>query len=127
MLGGFNTNVRYKGQTYHVQTEGGGDESSQIVTLLYQGGAILFSKKTRAEHLGPGQGDEQIRACMEEQHRGVVKALKGGKLDAKLGLAVQEAEAPRREPAPGASAGFGASVITDRTLDEVIVAHLAGK
>ena len=34
MVGGFNTNVRYRGRIYHVQTEDGGAESPQIVTLL---------------------------------------------------------------------------------------------
>jgi hypothetical protein len=51
MLGGFNTNIRYQQRLYHVQTEDGGADSPSIVTLLYQGGAILFSKKRSYEDL----------------------------------------------------------------------------
>ena len=53
MVGGFNTNIRYQGQIYHVQTEDGGKDSPSIITLLYRGGAILFSKKTTG---APGGG-----------------------------------------------------------------------
>ena len=41
MVGGFNTNVRYSGRIFHVQTEDGGATSPRIVTLLYEGGSIL--------------------------------------------------------------------------------------
>ena len=43
---GFNHNIRYKGQLYHVQTEDCGLKKANIVTLLYRGGTILNSKKT---------------------------------------------------------------------------------
>ena len=46
MVGGFNTNVRYRGRTFHVQTEDSGPNVAKIVTLLYEGGSILFSRKT---------------------------------------------------------------------------------
>ena len=46
MVVGFNHNFRYKGEVYHIQTEDSGVKSPNIVTLLYQGGTILGSKKT---------------------------------------------------------------------------------
>ncbi len=46
MVVGFNHNFRYQGEVYHIQTEDSGMLSPNIVTLLYQGGTILASKKT---------------------------------------------------------------------------------
>jgi len=45
MLGGFNTNVRYRGRKFHVQTEDNGRANPKIITLLYEGGVILTSRK----------------------------------------------------------------------------------
>ena len=46
MVVGFNHNVRYKDQVFHIQTEDSGLKSPHIITLLYVGGTILASKKT---------------------------------------------------------------------------------
>jgi hypothetical protein len=114
MVGGFNTNIRYRQRTYHVQTEDGGAESPNIITLLYHGGAILFSRKrSYAEHLGSADRESVVRQLMEEQHRNMVQALKAGKLDDKLGAA---GEAP---------VAFGAGVISERRLDELVLELIA--
>ncbi len=126
MVGGFNTNIRYRGQIFHVQTEDGGKESPSIITLLYRGGAILFSKKTSyADQVGVADQESVVRQLMEAQHSAMVQALKSGKADDKIGLASADAQtnpavAPR-------AAEFGAGLISRRTLDEVILAHLAGR
>ena len=127
MVGGFNTNIRYQGQIYHVQTEDGGKDSPSIITLLYRGGAILFSKKTSyADQLDEADRESIVRQLMEAQHSAMVQALKSGKADDKLGLVSSDAQTN-----PGArlprSAQFGADVISRRSLDEVIVAHLASR
>jgi len=46
MVLGFNHNVTYKGEVFHVQTEDSGVNNPPILTLLYRGGVILCSKKT---------------------------------------------------------------------------------
>ena len=116
MLGGFNTNVRYRDRTYHVQTEDGGAESPNVITLLYEGGAILFSRKrSYAEQLGSADRESAVRQMMDEQHRAMVAALKAGRLDDKLGHA----------PAAGASVEFGAGLISERRLDELVLDILA--
>lgn len=121
MVGGFNTNVRYRGRVFHVQTEVSGDGSPSIVTLLYEGGAILYSKKQGYE----GGAGPEVRELMEWQHRETVRHLKGAGYDDLLGLG-----AGTTEPRVGAAARsqaeeFGQGIISDRPLDEVIVAHLA--
>jgi hypothetical protein len=116
MVGGFNTNVRYRERTYHVQTEDGGAESPNIITLLYEGGAILFSRKrSYAEQAGTPDREAAVRQMMEEQHRATVQALKAGKLDDKLGQAGTAAPAVE----------FGAGLIGERRLDELVLALLA--
>jgi len=118
MVGGFNTNIRYRGHIFHVQTEDGGKESPSIITLLYSGGAILFSKKTScANQVTNADREVVVRQLMEAQHSAMVQALKSGKLDDKLGLVSPDAPA----------AEFGAGVITRRSLDEVVLAHLANR
>lgn len=124
MVGGFNTNVRYSGRIFHVQTEDGGVQSPSIVTLLYEGGSILLSKKQTYD-FEIDDREAKVRQLMEEQHRGIVKQLKGGQLDHKVGLAKEppktQAESTR------ASQDFGSDAISKRRLDEVILAHLAGE
>jgi hypothetical protein len=116
MVGGFNTNIRYRERTYHVQTEDGGAESPNIITLLYEGGAILFSRKRGyAEQVGAPDRESIVRQMMEEQHRAMVAALKAGKLDDKLGHAGPAAPAVE----------FGAGVIGERRLDELVLELVA--
>jgi len=128
MVGGFNTNIRYRGRIFHVQTEDGGKESPSIITLLYQGGAILFSKKTSyADQVDDADREAAVRQLMEAQHSAMVQALKSGKLDEKLGIVSADA---LTNPSAGVSisaAEFGADAISRRSLDEVILAHLAGR
>jgi hypothetical protein len=116
MVGGFNTNIRYRDRTYHVQTEDGGAESPNIITLLYHGGAILFSKKrSYAEKVGAPDREAAVRQMMEEQHRAMVQALKAGRLDDKLG------QASGAEP----RAAFGAGLVGEKRLDELVLEILA--
>lgn len=77
MLIGYNTNVKYKGKTYHIQTEDNGPSNPQIVTLLYYQGAILSSKKTNYTHLlGEPGFEEKLRDLMKQQHREMIIELR---------------------------------------------------
>jgi len=128
MVGGFNTNIRYRGHIFHVQTEDGGKESPSIITLLYSGGAILFSKKTSyANQVGAADREVVVRQLMEAQHSAMVQALKSGKLDDKLGLVSPDAVTNPSAGTASPAAEFGAGVITRRSLDEVVLAHLANR
>lgn len=124
MVGGFNTNVRYRGRVFHVQTEDSGQDHPHIITLLYEGGAILYSRKQDYEDRLDGTDVEtEVRELMEEQHREMVRHLKGGGFDSLLGL--NDATTQPSGVAPTVRVEFGQEVISDRLLDEVILAHLA--
>ncbi len=128
MVGGFNTNIRYCGRTFHVQTEDKGELNPQIVTLLYEGGAILsVSKSNYQEALSEKDLESVVRTRMEQQHRNIVKSLKSGALDESIGLTsstgikgAAQLESPSRSE-------FGEGIISDVPLAEVIRTHLGGR
>jgi ketol-acid reductoisomerase len=83
MLVGYNTNVKYKGNVYHVQTEDNGLRNPTIVTLLYIKGTILSSKKVSYEHLANSPDyKETVRELMKKQHKNMLKELISGKYTA---------------------------------------------
>ncbi len=83
MVVGFNHNFRYKGEVYHIQTEDSGMKNPNIVTLLYQGGTILASKKTSyADIIRVDNLDQVVEELMKEQHKEMLRSLKAGELDA---------------------------------------------
>ncbi len=83
MVVGFNHNFRYKGEVYHIQTEDSGLKSPNIVTLLYQGGTILASKKTSyADITKVDNLNKVVEELMKEQHKEMLRCLKAGEFDA---------------------------------------------
>lgn len=80
MLVGYNTNITYKGNVYHVQTEDSGIKNPYIVTLLYYKGSILSSKKiSYAQFAADPDYKKQVRELMKEQHKTMIKELISGK------------------------------------------------
>ncbi len=79
MLTGFNTNVPYKGRTYHVQTEDTGRDKATVVTLLYFQGTIVSRKSfTYAEMLAGEGWRPQVAGMMKKQHIAMIKELLAG-------------------------------------------------
>jgi hypothetical protein len=82
MVLGFNHNVRYKGEVFHVQTEDSGVAAPHIITLLYRGGVILASKKTSyADILKIENLDTVVEELMKDQHKAIMRRLKAGEFD----------------------------------------------
>jgi hypothetical protein len=80
MLVGYNTNVPYKGNLYHIQTEDSGLKNPVIITLLYIKGTILASKKISYAHIASSPDyKETVRELMKEQHKTMMKELISGK------------------------------------------------
>ena len=128
MIGGFNTNVRYKGRMFHVQTEDSGKANPKIVTLLYEGGVILTSTKSSyQDRVKSDDLQAVVRELMEQQHSLMVQSLKDGELDEVVGIAEpKDAGAAAKKKSKGASRPtFGEGIISDRPLDEVVLAHFS--
>jgi hypothetical protein len=80
---GFNTNIPYKGKTYHVQTEDCGIKNPVVMTLLYHDGAILASKKTSyGPFLGNPEMGAKVQELMKLQHKIMIKELISGRYTA---------------------------------------------
>lgn len=82
MITGYNTDVEHEGVVYHVQTEDKGLESPLILSLVYSGGAILASKRSRYEDLiASGFSDEALAERLKRQHRLICAAILAGRLE----------------------------------------------
>ena len=107
MVLGFNHNVMYKGDVFHVQTEDSGVAIPHIITLLYRGGVILCSKKTSYSDIVKMDTIEVVvEELMKEQHKDMMRRLKAGEFDerafpggAPVAVSVEET-ARKPEPAP---------------------------
>lgn len=84
MVVGFNHNIMYKGEVFHVQTEDSGVRNPHIITLLYRGGTIICSKKTSyADIIKVENLERVVEELMKEQHKEMLRRLKSGEFDAK--------------------------------------------
>ena len=105
MVLGFNHNIRYKGELFHVQTEDSGRANPHIITLLYRGGTILASARTSyADIIKADQLELVVESIMKEQHKQMMRRLKAGEFDSRIfGAAAPEAEGDTPLPAPAAT------------------------
>ncbi len=93
MLVGFNHNVMYKGEMYHVQTEDSGIANPQITTLLYRGGTILASRKTSyADIIKMENLEKVVEELMQDQHKDLLRSLKNGAFDDRIAAIGSPAE-----------------------------------
>ena len=84
MIAGYNHNLMYKGEIFHVQTEDSGKETCLLSTVLYKGGTILGSIKTNySDMLDIENLDEILTDLLKEQHKSMMRRLKSGEFDAK--------------------------------------------
>lgn len=82
MITGYNTDVEHDGVVYHVQTEDKGLDSPLILSLVYSGGAILASKRSRYDDLiASGFSDEALAERLKRQHRLICAAIHAGRIE----------------------------------------------
>jgi hypothetical protein len=105
VITGFNTDVKFRGLVYHVQTEDKGKVNPLIETLIYKGGEILASRRLPyAELVRDKDSEAAIARLMEEQHKAMILEVKRGKF------------APAEEDLP-----------EDLSLDEIVLVWLAAR
>ncbi len=110
MITGFNTDVKFRGLVYHVQTEDKGKVNPLIETLIYKGGEILASRRLPyAELVKDKDTEAAIARLMEEQHKAMILEVKRGKF---APAEERRAEEPRS---------------ADLSLDEIVLAWLAAR
>lgn len=100
VITGFNTDIEYQGVTYHVQTEDKGLERPMILSLVYNGGTILASKRASYDDLvAAGFDEKQLEERLNRQHRLICAAIKAGRIDDLKKMSSREA-VPARSPEP---------------------------
>jgi hypothetical protein len=80
---GFNNNVKYKNQTFHIQTEDSGLDKPHVITHLFaDGGRVIKShKRTYAEHVKRDDVAMFVRQLMKGQQLEMALALREGRFD----------------------------------------------
>jgi hypothetical protein len=80
---GFNNNVKYKAQTFHIQTEDSGLDKPHIITHLFaDGGRVLKShKRSYADHVKQQDVAAYVRQLMKGQQLEMALALREGRFD----------------------------------------------
>lgn len=93
MLLGYNHNVKYKGEVFHIQTEDSGVKNPHVITLLFREGVILCSKKiSYADILSIESLEAVVEDLMKEQHKDMLRRLKSGEFDERaFSVATQQA------------------------------------
>ena len=82
MITGFNTDVKYEGVTYHVQTEDKGLDTCVILSLVYDRGTILAAKRSPYEDLVAEGFDEKVLAArLHRQHKLICAAIRTGRIE----------------------------------------------
>ena len=109
MITGFNTDVPFMGEVYHVQTEDKGKDNPMVESLIYKGGEILGARRTAySKFLKNGYDEKTMMKFMEDQHRSVIEEVKRGRYSkSKGGLLGDE------------------TAVADQSLDQVILNYLA--
>src|SRR5258705_7670411 len=83
MITGANTNVRYRGILFHVQTEDSGRANPHIISHVYHGGTILGTHKTDySDRIDAEDLTSVVRGMIEQQHAAMLQKLNSGGFDA---------------------------------------------
>ncbi len=80
---GFNNNMKFRDQVFHVQTEDSGLDKPHIITHLFaDGGRVIKShKRLYAAEVSRADVSAFVRALMKAQHMEMVLMLREGKFD----------------------------------------------
>lgn len=107
MIVGFNTDIKYRDEVFHIQTEDKGQNNPIVETLVYHSGEILLSRRIGYGHLMKKTDlRKRIKNIMKTQHDEVITELKGGKFMHLISMETQS--------------------LDDGTLDEMVLEYLDG-
>lgn len=82
MITGFNTDIDHEGVTYHIQTEDKGLATPLILSLVYDGGTILASKRSPYDDLlVNGFNEEILIERLQKQHKLICAAVRAGRIE----------------------------------------------
>ena len=92
MISGFNTDIEHNGTVYHVQTEDKGLSKRMIMSLVYNKGTILASKRVSYDDLAAANFDEkELSERLNRQHKLICAAVRTGRIEELKGMAAKSA------------------------------------
>ena len=104
MITGFNTDIEFGGVTYHVQTEDKGLSKPVIISLVYDRGTILASKRSSYDDLVLSGFDEKVLGeRLQKQHRLICAAVCAGRLDELKKMSMRDQAPPKTSSVPSIS------------------------
>ena len=127
MITGYNTDIEFDGITYHVQTEDKGLSRPIILSLVYDRGTILASKRLPYDDLLEGDLDEELLAArLQRQHRLICAAIQAGRIEDLRQMSLRDtvAAAESTKPVfvdPDAVDVFAESTATAEELEELFL------
>jgi hypothetical protein len=93
MIVGYNTDIKYRNEVFHIQTEDKGQGNPTIETLVYLHGEILLSRRLSYAHLlAAPEHNKKVKALMKNQHDQICTELKGGSFSHLLSMDTQNIE-----------------------------------
>ncbi len=106
MIVGYNTDIKYRQEVFHIQTEDKGQGNPLIETLVYLHGEILLSRRISYAHLlEAAEKAKKVKNLMKSQHDQVIGELKEGRFSHLMSMDTQDIE--------------------DQTLDEMVLEYLS--
>lgn len=97
MITGFNTDIEFQGVTYHVQTEDKGVDTPLILSLVYDRGTILASKRSPYDDLLASDfSEKELAERLQRQHKLICAAVRAGRIDDLKRMTVKESAAKRK-------------------------------
>ena len=100
MITGFNTDIVFQGVTYHVQTEDKGVNTPLILSLVYDRGTILASKRSPYDDLLKGEfSEKELAERLQRQHKLICAAVRAGRIEDLRQMTLKESAAKQKAPA----------------------------
>jgi hypothetical protein len=97
VITGFNTDIEHDGVVYHVQTEDKGPTTPFILSLVYDRGTILASKRVPYGEENGGPVDETALAeRLQRQHKLICAAVHAGRLEELIKMTSKNGGAAKR-------------------------------
>jgi len=97
VITGFNTDIEHQGVIYHVQTEDKGVDTPLILSLVYDRGTILASKRSPYEDLLIEGFNENILAeRLQKQHKLMCAAIRAGRIEDLKRMTIKESSLKRQ-------------------------------
>src|SRR5215471_6346763 len=100
MIFGFNTDIKYEGTVYHVQSEARQHDLLLQTQVFVRGRCIGKHANSYADKVSqPGFSDDHMHDLLKSQHKSVIDAIRAGKLEEVIGPPAHPGETTSKLPA----------------------------